>query len=458
MHCTNLRPNLTYVPNATLLRFSKDGGRTFSSQLIPTDIGHFMLGYGAGPGTVLSDGTFVAPIGEWKSPNEGNDIPPSKDPPNVVLKVMRVTDAQPNWPLTVDVVTVADIFMSLQRNGSAIAYSAADVGGSPFRDRLYLTWPDTRSGHFQVFFSYSTDKGRTWSHPRVIDDHSNDQCTNLIPDDIHGPVAVNAQGVVAVMWFDRCDHPGNLGWTVRMRASLDGGETFLRSIVVSAVSYDPQRTEPIPVFEMNRAFFGATGDVSTKLGLHEFQFSGGDTVGLTADAAGDFHPLWIGNQTGVPQLWTATVSVIGTVAKNGSSDLAGLVNITQDVKLIYLNRFFSRRSGALDLDLQIENESSVQIRAPLKIRVLNLAPGAGAVRIVDTNAGGTSEGAVWDFSNLLPGGILEAHKRTAPKHLHIKLEQPNLVPQPSDIKFVTPLVEFSTEVLAGGKGSGSTLP
>jgi hypothetical protein len=35
----------------------------------------------------------------------------------------------------------------------------------------------------------------------------------------------------------------------------------------------------------------------------------GDTAGLAADAGGVFHPVWIDNRTGVPQMWTATVKV-----------------------------------------------------------------------------------------------------------------------------------------------------
>ena len=445
-HCTNLRPNLNYVPNATSLRFSQDGGRTFLTQLVPTDVGHFMLGYGAGPGTVLSDGTFIAPIGEWKTPNEGNDIPPAKNLPNVILKVMRVIEGRRNWPLTVDVVPVGEIFMSLQRNGSAIAYLTADASNGPFRDRVYLSWPDTRSGHFQIMFAVSTDKGRTWSRPRVLDEHASDQCRNRAPDDIHGPIAVNPQGVVGVMWFDRCDHPDNLGWTVRMRASLDGGETFLPSVDISSVPYDPDKTEPIPLFENNRAFFEAAGDVTTKLGVHEFQFSGGDTVGLVSDAAGAFHPVWIGNETGVPQLWTATVTVDGDVTKNGLKDLAGLRDISHDVKLAYTNRFFFRKTGILDVELRVENVGTHALKGPLKIRVLRLTSKLGRVGIVNADEEGNTEGAVWDIT--LPQRGLLPHEKTSAKHLRFHIDASRGSPPPNDLEFVTSVLEFDTQVLA----------
>ena len=45
----------------------------------------------------------------------------------------------------------------------------------------------------------------------------------------------------------------------------------------------------------------------------ETRLNGGDTAGLGADASGVFHPVWIDNHTGVPQVWTASVAVRGTV-------------------------------------------------------------------------------------------------------------------------------------------------
>jgi len=38
-------------------------------------------------------------------------------------------------------------------------------------------------------------------------------------------------------------------------------------------------------------------------------FMGGDTAGLAADASGIFHAAWVDNRSGVPQMWTAAISV-----------------------------------------------------------------------------------------------------------------------------------------------------
>jgi hypothetical protein len=35
----------------------------------------------------------------------------------------------------------------------------------------------------------------------------------------------------------------------------------------------------------------------------------GETAGLTADAAGDFHPAWVDKRTGILQVFTAKISI-----------------------------------------------------------------------------------------------------------------------------------------------------
>jgi hypothetical protein len=77
-----------------------------------------------------------------------------------------------------------------------------------------MVWPDVGSGRSQILLAYSFDTGKTWSKPRAInDDRSRPDSAG--PDDFHGVVAVNPQGVVGVSWYDRRDHRDNLGWTVR---------------------------------------------------------------------------------------------------------------------------------------------------------------------------------------------------------------------------------------------------
>jgi hypothetical protein len=66
---------------------------------------------------------------------------------------------------------------------------------------------------------------------------------------------------------------------MRVRVSLDGGETWQPSVQVN------EKTIQASVKELR------------------------DTMGLAADAAGAFHPVWIDDRTGTLQVWTATVRV-----------------------------------------------------------------------------------------------------------------------------------------------------
>lgn len=186
---------------------------------------------------------------------------------------------------------------ALLGNANAEPALAIDATGNRFKDRLYIVWPDRRSGRSRIMFSSSSDRGRTWSAARTIDDNRPDDLT----DQFMPEIAVNTEGVVGVMWYDRRDHPDNLGWDVRFTASIDGGATFLPSVKVS------ERGASFPAATSREP---RTGRTQVDAGRDSFMFMGGDTAGLAADAAGTFHAVWVDNHTGVPQVWTATLSLM----------------------------------------------------------------------------------------------------------------------------------------------------
>src|SRR5205823_1724281 len=110
---------------------------------------------------------------------------------------------------------------------------AVDPGSPFFKDRLYAVWPDDASGRLEIHFAYSADSGKTWSTPIVVNDDRPPNDKDKGPDHMLPTVGVNRQGVVLVTWYDRRDSPDNMGWKIRSAASLDGGETFTPSILVS---------------------------------------------------------------------------------------------------------------------------------------------------------------------------------------------------------------------------------
>jgi hypothetical protein len=449
-------------PQAYYFQYSSDGGRTFKSQIVPVSDGNYDIGFG--PGVVLSDGTFIAPMGEWKSPTplyEGGTLR-SRVPvsvldhdgrwANTALNIFRAKFDKPNWPLTVEVTKVSDWFMDRGWNRSFLPTMAVDSSTGPFRDRIYMVWPDVGSGRSQILLSYSSDQGKTWSRPRVIDDSRTWATNPSGPDNIHGQVAVNAQGVVGVSWYDRRDHPDNLGWTVRFRASFDGGETFTPSVKVSEVAYLPDKTDPVPLSAINRRW--KDSNESALVGVHSFQFSGGHTAGLAAAADGTFHALWVGNPTGVPQLWAATITPNGAAQKNGSAEFAKLTDASGKVKLHFSNRRLFRSSRLVEVDVEIENLSADTLHGPLKLRVLDLNSQLGVAEIVNADEGGKGEGAVFDFTSLLDGGELKPHVTTQPKRIRIQMTELDLL-RPSGPVAVFGLADFTTRVLAG-KVTGPT--
>ncbi len=435
-------------------QYSADNGNTFSSQFVPSSEANYNIGFG--PGVVLSDGTYVAPMGEWKIDTPVADPLKMRVPLSVLnhdgrwanteLKVFRATFDKPNWPMTVQVSTVADWFLDRDWNRSMMASMAVDAGKSPFHDRIYLVWPDVGSGRSQILLSYSADKGKTWSKPRVINDDRPRTNGQPGPDDIHGQVAVNPQGVVGVSWYDRRDHPDNLGWTERFRASFDGGETFTPSVRVSEVPYSPDKTDPISVDVIGRRW--KDSNESALVGIHSFHFSGGHTAGLAASADGTFHALWVGNSTRVPQLWTAKINVNGEVHKNGSAQLEQLRDASGKVQTYFMNRRLYRADRNLEFDFIIENRSEDTIHGPLKVRVLDLTAILGVPEFSNADEGGKLEGAVFDVSALLVNNELKPHETTKPKHVRIHLNELDPI-RPAGPVAVFSLADFTTRVLAG---------
>jgi hypothetical protein len=175
---------------------------------------------------------------------------------------------------------------------------AADTSGSAYRDRVYVVWEDgqvqanagagqpRRPGHGRILFASSKDKGESWVGPMILseqpDDGENGYGTYM------PAIAVNKDGHVAVTWYDRRGLPAAPGsrppfhapgCNVRIRISLDGGETWQPSV------------------QMNEEAINAS--------VWDLR----DTAGLAADTSGMFHPVWIDDRTGTLQVWTGTISV-----------------------------------------------------------------------------------------------------------------------------------------------------
>lgn len=403
-----LQGNETHVPTVdgdgrvvfTLFR-SSDGAATFGPplQLIP-DGTH--VPFGNGNGEVLSDGSYVAVFPEW---THARSITQPQGAPAGLIKIVRSENGGDSFTKAS---VISPWYWCKDAGEPGLPMIAADHTGGPFKDRLYAVWSDSQSGHCDVRFSYSTDKGKTWSRSKVINDEPN----RLWPDRFanHGMpvVAVNFRGVVGISWYDRRDSPDNTGWWTRFTASLDGGETFLPSVRASEAPEAHTGDEALPIWIVSQR---ATIHIQSDQG----ERFGGDTGGLAADANGIFHPLWVDNRTGILQLWTSAVTVSGGAVRNGSEDLAALNDVTGSITLEYANTNYDPKTALLAFDTILRNTSTAPIAAPIKLRVTGIVAGSGSARISNADNHQSGAGAVWDFSNVVPGGVLNPGDKSSPK-------------------------------------------
>jgi len=129
---------------------------------------------------------------------------------------------------------------------------------------------------------------------------------------------------------------------------------------------------------------------------------GGQTAGLSSDAAGSFHPFWIDNRTGTPQVWTATVKVNGNVLRNGSAELSDLEDVSERLALRIERPHYDRERRMLSVDLRLQNVSREPIRGILKARVISLKSDAVAM-LMSNGRSMPAVGAVIDLTPLLEG-------------------------------------------------------
>jgi hypothetical protein len=403
---------------------SLDGGVTFERPLRAASIGDHLI-FAMGNGAVLSDGTLVVLYVEVKDRNNFRLRGPKLTEPNAWLKIARVQDGGERLSKST---VVSDFYLAEEtpRWRHHMPALAVDQTSGPFRDRLYAVWPDIRSGRSQIMLSHSEDKGRSWSPPIVVSDDQARPGANSGPDDFMPAVAVNNKGVVGISWYDRHDSPDNLGWWTRFAASVDGGETFLPSVKVSKAPFALDHDQDLLVYPVLSGGglppdWGGGGPVETLLWIGRFDYTGGDTAGLAADALGTFHPFWVDNRTGTPQVWTNTVAVSSAAFPNGSPELAALEDVSEHVTLEYSNVHYDRKTELGSMDVRLHNASSSLALSALKMRVLVLASEAGEPEILNADNQIKTRGALFDFVSLLNGKSLAPGALTQPKHVTFRL-------------------------------------
>jgi hypothetical protein len=406
------------------LFLSQDRGEHFTGPVLRAGLGDTYV-LGMGNSAILSDGTILSTFGLMKSYESGRGI--EENTPqraNAWLKVAVSNDGGESYS---SVASVGDWWMPWPPNKTSVVPTiAVDPGSEAFKDRVYIVWPDAKDGRTDVLLAYSTDKGKTWSKPRRVNDDRAAADPAAGPHTLLPVVAVNRQGVVGVSWYDRRDSADNLGWWVRFTASQDGGDTFLPSVRVSEAANQYAGREQWSVGA------GVIGGGSTEESrrsktltlsayVNPFIYNGGHTTGFAADAAGGFHPFWIDNRTGVSQIWTASVAVTGAARKNGAADLASLDDVTDKLEVTLEDVRFDRATNLLTVSARLKNTSKERILAPLMLRALTMQSPLGVPEAVDADNGKSSAGAVWDLSKNAGGAALAPGAESTPRILKFRV-------------------------------------
>lgn len=414
----------TYASGVGVLR-STDHGATLAPRVNLHSTGeNYVLGMGNS--VVLPDGSLAILFGERRSREEISpyeaSTPPAGQPgrePNTDLKLLVSDDGGESFAKAR---TVSGWHSRFGRGPTGMVPSlAVDRTEGPFRGRLYAAWTDYRSGEGQVLLAHSDDRGKSWSDPVVVNRDGGPAFRPVLD--------VNDAGVLGITWYDRRDSPTGLGYAVRFTASRDGGVSLTESVRVSEEPFRFAWDGGLVLMGSGAggghpSEYRSGGLLRGTVSLHHFNNKGGDTAGMAAGADGAFHPFWVDNRTGVPQIWTARVEVAGEAVRHGDPALAELEDVTGKTRLRIDRNGYDPAAGSVSLRVRLENTSSDTLEAPMALRVRSLWSEFGEVELTNTDDGGTGLGAVYRLDDHLEDGRLPPDSASAPMAMEAVLEEP----------------------------------
>lgn len=420
----------TYLRGGHLMLWrSLDGGTTFERPLAAESADSAVAGFQSWNTVMLSNGTLVFLYDEWLRGGSPTPSPLIGATSNNRLKVITSADGGASFGKAHQVVRYAVHNPARYAWGyTPTANLAVDNGAGPFRDRLYVTWfqtrDSTRGDAADIMVAHSPDGGTSWSDPVRVNDDAGVLDSTRWAVHVMPTIAVNKDGVVGLMWYDRRDDLHDPGYSVRFSASLDGGDTWSPSVRLSEKPMAPPGADR-PTFWTNsrtapaRGAFPAT--VSAEVRFNDW-LDAGHTAGLTADAGGEFHAVWVDNRTGLHQLWGSAVDVAGKVAPLGGAMVADLVDVGGKIELLIADATYDDKTHAVTMQLKLRNTSRDTLRAPLRVLVTQLSSQFGVPKVQGADNDRDGVGAVWDFSSLIRRGGLAPGGESEARTLSFQLE------------------------------------
>ena len=396
-------------------------------------------------GVIMPDGTFAtafADASDREAAGSLYQLHPTV--PNAKLKFIFSEDGGDTFGKAV--IITDDWYLRVNGGLMGGPSLAVDRTDGPFHGRTYAAWVDARSGRGEVRFAHSEDKGRTWSSPFVISDNWPQDEHGETPDAFMPTLAVSRSGVLGVMWYDRRDHSDNLGYDIRFSASLDGGDSFLPSVLISrgGGSTLQMRTARlqgpwIPTIQPD-------GRAHAAFGWNYGGENGGDTAGLVCDSRGVFHALWIDRRYGLPQASTTTITINRSAMPNGGEGLESLSDLSSKVQVRYSVADLDLSNDIITVGVVIANTSAQAIPGHLVLRALDLTSPQGLIKAQNADNGLMAAGALWQFHST-SGDSLEPGATTAPRQLQFKLAHKPFPPPIFSDGATSSLIEIDTRIL-----------
>ena len=429
---------------------SDDDGRTWTGPVDAAN-GGGTIGINDVTPMVLSDGTLILPYGDFPFQP---DKRPTKGKATSNFWTVASTDGGVTFSAPRKVGSQVYDLDDKETQLAGFGKFAADTESKPFRDWMYTAWEDARSGAHRLLFSRSTDRGKTWSPARPIDDRIPRSAKQWQP-----AIAVNKDGVVAVTWYDTRDSADGSGYHQYLAASLDGGETFLPSVRVSSAPSNPKgpgnsQVAPLMFVAEYPEIEGGRPTLSLSfLSAASRWGSGGDYMGLAADKDGVFHPFWADARSGTFQIYTADVhvpvppkTVEAAKAAAGAappasaapkpSDKPRLVetDLAKKVDFVFDPTRYDAEKKQLEIPVRIRNTTTQPIHPPIRLEVLGYGFPAfeseedkkrgaeNAPTALNSSNGKAKEGAVFDLSGTIAGAdTLEPGALTNPFVLRFQM-------------------------------------
>ena len=407
---------------------SEDDGRSWIGPVKFLD-GAGERGLNVDPLLVLHDGTIMVPFVDFPSNPEQTESWTESRLWTVVSTDGGLTFSEPKpGPVKLTGEEVREARQGMPRfRGGSWTMLAADR--SPrFRDRAYAVWASYAEGLPRIVISWTDDRGSTWSDPRPLAPPESPEVQQFQP-----AVAVNADGVLGVSWYDTRHAPSRFAFHQYFAASFDGGESFTAPHRVSGALSEPMGSGnlvPAPI-----TFSGPEGELRVALISAASRWvNGGDYMGLTTSADGHFHPVWADARSGTYQAYTATVRIVDEPPAPPPA-LGEPVDVTERIELVNDPGSYDAESGVAELWIRLRNVSATPLAGPIEVEIRRFGSGMGdtfaelAPEVLNADNGLSGDGATFRYDEVLgsdgllpPGGVSGAVR------WRLKLAEPIRIP------------------------------